>query len=80
MVILEGPGVLSMYYAGLRLGPRPSEIYQAECPEVLADASEVEDQHPERGLLWCCAGSCGFVCQNGFSCVSSVCTNTNAGK
>ncbi|BDA44528.1 probable protein GRIM REAPER at C-terminar half [Coccomyxa sp. Obi] len=25
-------------------------------------------------------GSCGFVCQNGFSCVSSVCTNTNFGK
>ncbi len=26
------------------------------------------------------AGSCGFVCQNGFSCVSSVCSNTNFGK
>ena len=25
------------------------------------------------------AGSCGFVCQQSFSCVSSVCTNVNAG-
>ena len=26
------------------------------------------------------AGSCGFVCQSSYSCVSGVCTNTNFGK
>ena len=26
------------------------------------------------------AGSCGFVCQSSYSCVSSICTNTNFGK
>ncbi len=25
-------------------------------------------------------GSCGFVCQSSYSCVSGVCTNTNFGK
>lgn len=25
-------------------------------------------------------GSCGFVCQSSYSCVSSICTNTNFGK
>ena len=25
-------------------------------------------------------GSCGFVCQNSYSCVQSICTNTNFGK